>query len=158
MALSTAAPRLIAFKAAPVDRQKYISSQRQTVGALSWAQEPTNEDLRRENEELKRRLAEAEQRLAERGAEPPGDAPPPAEGTPSADGRAKDGRLMGEVVVTATRGEAGTKTTGSTISTVTATEIWPRTTLESTRSNSDTQERISGAHRGGRFSSTKCTM
>lgn len=83
---------------------------------LAWGQ--TNEDLRREREELQRKLAEIDKRLAEGEGTQPAEAP--ASGGAK---RTEAGVEMGEVVVTATGTQASTKTTGSTISTVTSREI-----------------------------------
>ncbi len=83
---------------------------------LAWGQ--TNEDLRREKEELQKKLAEVDRKLAESDGTQPAEAP-----SPGGAKKAKPGPEMGEVVVTATASERGTKTTGSAISTVTADEI-----------------------------------
>ncbi|MEK7866510.1 MAG: TonB-dependent receptor [Planctomycetota bacterium] len=84
------------------------------------AEGPTPEELKRENEALRERLARMERVMAEHGIAPPEEASAPGAGAVST-GTAR--KPMGEVVVTATRGEAGTKTTGSTISTVSGVEI-----------------------------------
>ena len=102
-----------------ISRSAGLVSSLLLAAAFAAAQEPTDDDLKREHEALKQRLAEMERVMAQRGIAP---VAAPAEGGPLV-AEKKDGRPMGEVVVTATRGEAGTKTTGSTISTVTGTEI-----------------------------------
>ncbi len=92
------------------------------AASLACAQEPSNDDLKRENEALKRKVAELETQIA--GPTPPAPAPAPAEEpAPPPETKKPPQTLMGEVVVTATRGEAGTKTTGSAISTVSRKEM-----------------------------------